>query len=116
MGAEQLCPAGTKVGKEDFTSMYSAAREKALTKRNITAAWAACGLFPFNLERVLRHTPKPLAQLTFPKADEVRGGFCPQDEVVQTPVTPVSADALTSLHNLIEQDARTLDGTSVQRL
>lgn len=56
------------------------------------------------------------AQLTLPKADDVRAGSCLQDEVVQTPVTPVSVDALTSLHNLIEQDARTLDGTGIQRL
>jgi len=43
-------------------------------------------------------------------------GTCPQDEVPQTPVTPVSAEALTSLHNLIKQDAYTLNETSPQRL
>lgn len=30
------------VGKEHFSSLYSHARERAFTKRNITAAWAAC--------------------------------------------------------------------------
>ena len=39
-----------------------------------------------------------------------------QDEVPQTPVTPVSAEALTSLHDLIKQDAHTLNETSIQRL
>ncbi|KAH8791720.1 hypothetical protein F5882DRAFT_291135, partial [Hyaloscypha sp. PMI_1271] len=84
--------------------------------RNITAAWAACGLFPFNPDRVLRVTPKPPAQLTIPRADEVEVGSCYQDGVLQTPVTPVSAEGLASLHNLIKQDAHTLDGMSIQRL
>ena len=40
-------------------------------------------------------------------------GCCSQDEVLQTPVTPVSAEALTSLHNLIRQDAHMLNETSI---
>jgi hypothetical protein len=119
--AERLWQAGTnKIGLEHFTSLYSPARESAFTKRNITAAWAACGLFPFNPERVLRHTPKPLAQPTVPNSDEVNAGPGPQDEEVLhtpvTPVTPVSAEAFTSLHNLIKRDAQKLDETGVQRL
>jgi hypothetical protein len=39
-----------------------------------------------------------------------------QDEVVQTPVTPVSAEGLMSLYNQIKQDTQTLDATSTQRL
>jgi hypothetical protein len=114
--AERLCRGGANtVGKEDFTSLYSPARERAFTKRNITAAWAASGLFPFNPDRVLRVTPKPPAQLTIPEAGEMVGS-CPQDEVLKTPVTPVSAEALMSLHNLIKQDAHTLNETSIQRL
>ena len=38
---------------------------------------------------------------------------CPQSETLQTPVT---AEALTSLRNLIEQDAHTLNDASKQRL
>jgi hypothetical protein len=113
--AERLFQGGANtVGKQHFTSLYSPAREKAFTKRNITAAWAACGLFPLNPDRVLRVTPKPPAQSTV--ADEIRVGSCHQDEVPQTPVTPVSAEGLASLHSLIKQDAHTLDGTSIQRL
>ena len=73
-------------------------------------------MFPFNPERVLRDTPKPLPELTV--LNEVVGS-CPQDEVLQTPitpVTPVTAEALTSLHNLIKQDTHALDTTSKQRL
>jgi hypothetical protein len=113
--AERLFQGGANtVGKQHFTSLYSPAREKAFTKRNITAAWAACGLFPLNPDRVLRVTPKPPAQSTV--ADEIRVGSCHQDEVPQTPVTPVSAEGLASLHSLIKQDAHTLNGTSIQRL
>ena len=65
------------VGKEHFTSLYSLIREKAFTERNIKAAWAASGLFPFNPERVLRDTPKPPAQLTAPKTDKIKVVSCP---------------------------------------
>ena len=71
-------------------------------------------MFPFNPDRVLRVTPKPSAQSTV--ADEIRVGSCHQDEVPQTPVTPVSAEGLASLYSLIKQDAHTLNGTSIQRL
>jgi hypothetical protein len=104
------------VGKEHFTSLYSPARERALTKRNITAAWAASDLFLFNPDRVLRHTPKPPAQLATPEATRIKVGSYPQVEVSQTPVTPVLAEALTSLHNLIKQDAYMLNETSTERL
>jgi hypothetical protein len=114
--AERLFQGGANtVGKQDFTSLYSPAREKAFTKRNITAAWAAYGLFPLNPDRVLRVTLKPPAQST-PRADEIRVGFYYQDEVPQTPVTPVSIEGLASLHNLIRQDAHTLNETSIPRL
>ncbi len=103
------------VDKDHFTSLYSPARERAFTKRNITAAWAASGLFPFNPDRVLRDTPKPSAQLNAPKANEIKVGSCTRDDMLQTLVTPVSAEALTSLHNLITQDAYTLNKTSIQR-
>jgi hypothetical protein len=91
------------VGKGHFTSLYSHAREKAFTKRNTMAGWAACGLFPFNPDRVLRVTPKPPTQFTVPRADEIKVGSYHQDEVPQTPVTPVSAEGLVALHNLIKQ-------------
>ncbi|KAH8751833.1 hypothetical protein BGZ57DRAFT_774677, partial [Hyaloscypha finlandica] len=84
--------------------------------RNITSAWAACGLFLLNPDRVLRKTPKPPPQLTVPRAHEVEVGLYPQDEVLQTPVTPVTADALMSLHNMIKQDTSTLTETSMPRL
>jgi hypothetical protein len=115
--ADRLFRGGVNtIGKEHFTSLYSPAREKAFMKRNITAAWAATGLFPFNPDRVLRATPKPPAQSTVPRADEIKVGSCEQDEIPQTPVTPVLAEALASLYNIIKQDALTLNETSIPRL
>jgi hypothetical protein len=73
-------------------------------------------LFPFNPDRVLRVTPKPPTQSTVPRANEIKVGSCHQDEVPQTPVTPVSAEGLASLQNLIKQDVHTLNGTSIQHL
>jgi hypothetical protein len=52
------------IGKQHFTSLYKPARERALTLKNIKAGFAASGLFPFNLERVLRTVLKLLAELT----------------------------------------------------
>ena len=115
--ADRLLRGGANtVGEEHLTSLYSPAREKAFTKRNITAAWAATGLFPFNPDRVLRATPKPPAQSTVPRADEIKVGSYKQEELPQTSVTPVSAEALASLHNIIKQDALTLNETSIPRL
>ncbi|TAQ90358.1 hypothetical protein B7494_g1303 [Chlorociboria aeruginascens] len=108
------------IGKQHFTSLLSPAREKAFTPRNIKAGFAASGLYPFNPDRVLRHMPKPPADpdnLIVPRAEEANIGSCPQDEVPQTPVTPVSADGFMSLQNLIIKEvAHALDDTCKQKL
>jgi hypothetical protein len=107
------------IGKEHFTSLYSPARARAFTKKNITAAWAATGLSPFNLERVLRATPKPPPEVS--RSREVFTSARLQDEVSDmpatpvTPVTPVTTDAIVSLHNIITQDAHAIDQSSRQR-
>ena len=102
------------IGKEHFTSLYSPARERAVTKRNILAGWGKCGLFPFYPDRVLTDTAKPVTELIVPvpKACRIEVSTCPQGEVLQTPVT---SEALTSLHNLIKKDAYADDETSKQR-
>jgi hypothetical protein len=105
------------IGKEHFTSLYSPARERAFTPKNIKAGFAASGLFPFNPDRVLRSMPAPPAEPAIPRADEVKVGSCQQDVEPQTPVTPVSAEAFMSLQNLIiQRDAHALDETSKQNL
>lgn len=48
------------ISKEHFTSLFSPARVKAFTAKNIKASFAASGLFPFNLDRVLNSIPKPV--------------------------------------------------------
>ena len=47
--------------------------------------------------------PKPSTELTCPKVDEVREGCCPQYEALPTPATPMSAESLTLLLNMIKQ-------------
>ena len=89
------------IGKQHFTSLYCPARVRAFTPKNIKADFAASGLFPFNPDRVLRHMPKPPADLIIPIADEVKVGPCQQDVELQTPVTPLSAEALMSLQSPI---------------
>ena len=105
------------LGKEHFTSLYKPARERALSKRNILAGWAVTGLFPFDPERVLRHTPKPPTEISVSKANEMVS--FPQGQILQspiTPVTPVTIEALTSLHNLIKQEACALNEPDKQRI
>jgi hypothetical protein len=102
------------IDKKHFTSLYAPARELAFKKRNILARWAESSLYPFNSERVLRHTSKLGLQV-----DEVKVRSHLQDERLrtpQTPITPVTAEAASSMHSLIQRDALTLDETSIQRL
>ena len=72
---------------------------------------------PFNPDRVLRDIPEPPIEPVFSKANEVTVQRRLHDELVRTPATPVSAEALASLRNvIIQQDAYSLDETSKQRL
>lgn len=116
--AERLERGGVNtIGKKHFTSLSSPAREKAFTPKNIIAGFAASGLFPFNPDRVLRSIPKPHADLTIPKADEVNVEACQRNEVPPTPVTPVSVEGLVSLRNMIiDQDAGALSETNKRNL
>jgi hypothetical protein len=102
------------IGKEHFTYLYNPARTQALTSRNIRAGWAKAGLFFFIPDKILSDMPKPPIELTAPNTNEV--GSYTQDQVPQTPVTPVSAEAVASLHNLIKKNANMLDKTSKQRI
>jgi hypothetical protein len=62
------------IGKEYFTALYSPARERAFTLKNIKAGFAISGLFPFNPDRVLRSMPTPPAKPAIPSADEMEVG------------------------------------------
>ena len=89
---------------------------EALTFRNIRAGWTKAGLFPFNPEKVLSDIPQPQAESTAPIMNEVRIGYYSQVTSPKTPVTPVSVEAVASLHQLIKQDTHLLDEASKQRL
>jgi hypothetical protein len=103
------------IGKQHFTYLYKPARDRALTRRNILAGWSAAGLFPYNLDRVLRGMPKPPAEVSCPNVEVAEPA--PHDEAVPlTPVTPVTADALASLHDRIKQESNLSDEASKQRL
>lgn len=58
----------------------------------------------FNPDRVLRHITKLVAELPTALPITKDSGPYLQGEVVQTPVTLVSSEALTSLLTLIKQD------------
>ncbi|PSN58568.1 hypothetical protein BS50DRAFT_442882, partial [Corynespora cassiicola Philippines] len=89
------------IGKQHFTYLYSPAREKALTKRNILAAWRGSGLFPFNPNRVLADMPKPPVKLAIPNANDNVESH-PQYESMPTPATPMSSETLASLLTIIK--------------
>jgi hypothetical protein len=105
------------IGKEHFTSLFSPARVKAFTAKNIKAGFSASGLFPFNPDRVLKSVPKPVVDSTTSVADRATIAPSLQEGAPQTPVTPVSTEDLMSLQNLIvKQDAHALDEKSKQSL
>lgn len=104
------------IRKEHFTSLYSPARKIAITDRKIRPGWAKAGLFPFNPDKVLSDIPKPTIALTAPFGNVANIGCSTEGQATtpQTPVTPMSAGAVTSLHNLIKEDAHTLDESQKQ--
>lgn len=70
---------------------------------------------PFDPQTVLEGIPKPAVEQ--PELEVVRP--CPQEEVLESPVTPttpVTTDALSSLHNLVKQDTCGIDEPRRQRL
>jgi len=94
------------IGKQHFTYLYSPARERALMKRNILAAWRGSGLFPFNPDRVLADIPKPPkpadVTVTIPNAHETVEPRLPY-AALPTPTTSVSSEGLMSLLDMIKQ-------------
>jgi hypothetical protein len=90
------------VSKQHFTYLYSLAREKAFTKRNILGAWRGSGLFPFNPNRVLAEIPKPPTNLAIKTVNKLRIDSCLDYEALPTPVTLVSGEALMLLLNRIK--------------
>lgn len=105
------------IGKQHFTALYSPARERAFTSKNIKAGFAATGLIPFNPDRVLRGIPKPPPEVIIPKTGELTIQPCQQDVVPQTPVTPVSEAALISLQDrILKCDAHELSNISKENL
>jgi hypothetical protein len=110
------------IGKQHFTYLYSPARTRALTERNILAGWRASGLYPLNPDKVLNDiprpvpepaSPEPVTEPTIPTLKTYEINLGQQGEVLLTPVTP---RGLTLLHNLIKQDADAEDEMSKQRL
>lgn len=72
---------------------------------------------PFNPDRVLRDIPEPPIEPILSKAHEVTVQYRLQDELIRTPATLVSVEALALLQiMIIQQDAYGLDETSKQRL
>ena len=105
------------VGKQYFTYLYSRARGIAINPRNIKSGRSNAGLYPFNLESVLKNLQKP--QREDPDHQEtavhtvVNVGCSPLDHVPQTPVT---AEALKILRCQIEEDILLLPGPASLRL
>jgi hypothetical protein len=80
---------------------------------------AKSGLFSFNPERILKDTPKPVVTLHVPDIQMVSLDLRLEENLVQTPVIPVTprtSQGVVSLQRLIKQDAHTLDSTSRWRL
>ena len=103
------------VGKKRFTALYTSARRKAFTKKDIVASWSKARLFLFNPDRVLSGIHKPLLDAT--KTHELQSGLELYELPLRSPVTLVSAESFASLHKVvIQQDATSLNATSKEIL
>lgn len=113
------------IRKQHFTFLYSCARIRAFTKKNVLAGWSKGGLDPSNPQRVLKDLVKPLAELPVLDAggEPALSSGPRQYETPRifaasvTPVTPVSAEAFLALHNFIlEKDAHALEEVGKQSI
>ena len=51
------CNGVRRISKAEWVEIYTIAREKAFTSKNIEAAWRGAGLVPLDRSKVLRHIP-----------------------------------------------------------
>ncbi|OKO98095.1 hypothetical protein PENSUB_9531 [Penicillium subrubescens] len=98
---------------EHFTSLYSRARNPAVTARNINAGWSKTGLFPWNPDRVLKDIQPPPGASGSNKGNAAKVAHCPASaELLQTPQTPITADGLKWLCHKMQKEARGWDEDS----
>jgi len=105
------------IDKKHFISLYSLARERTFTSKNIKIDFVAIDLFSFNSNRVLKSMLALLIELIISRIDKMKIESCRQDVESQTSMTSMLAKIFMSLQNLIiQRDAHTLDETSKQNL
>jgi hypothetical protein len=85
------------INKEYFTFLYSPARKRAFTPKNIKAGFAVSDLFSFNPDKVLKSISAPPAKLAILSVNKKKIGSCRQDIKLQTLITPVSAESFMLL-------------------
>jgi hypothetical protein len=111
----QLCDVGLFAPLKTAKSILPIYTFLPLTQRNIRSGWAATGLYPFNPDIVLRDIPKPQAEIVVPRtATTITNTQDAPPQTLVTPVTPVTAEALTSLHDMIKQDTHVPDQTKMR--
>lgn len=106
------------IGKQHFTYLYSPARQTAFSPRNIRAAWAGAGLYPFNPARVMDQIPKPVTESRPTASNTTNNGYNAASRTTppHSPSTPQSTDAVASLHNVINGEIQILDAACTGRL
>lgn len=97
--------------KEHFTALYNPVSIKDFTPRQIKDGFAACGLYPFNLDQVFKTMTKP-RKMTVSEIDKVMvelsrsvKSFQLKDAELHSPTAPVSAEGIASLQNMIVQQS-----------
>ncbi|OKP07150.1 hypothetical protein PENSUB_6110 [Penicillium subrubescens] len=98
---------------EHFTSLYSRARNSAITPRNINAGWSKTVSFPWNPDLVLKDIQPPPGASGSNRGNIAKVAHYPASaELLQKPQTPITADGLQSLGRKVQKEARGWDEDS----
>ncbi|KAF2158341.1 hypothetical protein M409DRAFT_61742, partial [Zasmidium cellare ATCC 36951] len=98
------------IGKQQFTLLYSRARQAAFSARKIRAGWWKAGVFPFNFKRVLQDMPKQVAETE--TALGVLNVEADADTSAHSLRTPTPATSLYALRRQLEGRVDSLDKDS----
>ena len=103
------------IDKVDFLEIYRSAREGAFTESNISKAWKAVGLEPFDPDVVLKQLPGQTLATIRPSTPLVIVSLSARGDTVQVPITLANVAQVEELFEQIKKGER-LDPATLMRI